>query len=1165
MSGPSFSSRRPPPKSAWGATPPSAFAEEAEEASSRPLQAPVGAASHVEDLAHAPAPGTQAGGIVQLHDGVAAGLSASSSPSAGSSAPAASAGDTDVPSVISSRRAGTHLLSRLGLPSSGRLLSTVRLLAYDPTVEGRVEAFLAECCDASHQGAEPGAADGRGGDSAPVAAAGEGAASRQDLVVSACVGSIVGKYTGWKINLPVALETMLEEQVGLEVKFQETLDATKRPAEADGKPKKHGNREDSVDLSVRDEQQRNFILQRLLQRLLQSERCAYELQPSRREYEVVDRLWGEDGRKTVGAGVHTQQLLRGEEDAEEGLGAGRVLRYRLCTADSSADEEEENGDLRDEAAAYLRAKKREKRHHHAEERVSQEGAEAQTTPLASEARDGEFETAHTSSPDSAPTSSLAGQTGASPSGYQRGNAKRRRNDAKRKIEVVERVPLGSRLIYRPRSDHHIRLTAESEVAKPWASEAAGQTSTAQRLQISPLSREDAETSNSPASPSADAPLAAESEYQSSHEKVIQRSWVTRDIWELRPGGTSGSWASKHGPRWRLIVTEEGEMEDCTTPAPTLLLQDAFQKGGGQTGAAHRLLWDQKGVAGDAPKLSAADTEADGAAGGGGGRAADDVDRYEETKKVYVHLETRGGELQRQLERRKRGQRNAFGALALLVLENAHVLAEWLDQVGGGDFGVGDMANRPLYFPSYMGDVVQAVQKHYNQRKLVSAGRSRIGGLRIHNNQVKRLLINKFVSMGQTVLELACGHGQDLWKYAERCIGKFVGVDLSVTEIREARRRVRERHQSQHLLQQMLHPPAFHVGNLVDRKALGFLRAEKFDVVSCQLAIHYMVQTEQQARDVLSRAAAHLKDGGLLLGSTVCCNALAEHLLELAFVAASEELDVEAEEVRTEDARGRSDDAHGVKAHDTCEFGNEVYSVTFETAVLEQLLKGAPGISDTWLASTREKLKATEGSADPSSWKQYLFAELPMGARTAVGEHLRRRLATDFGVEYHFFLSEAIDAKEFVLPWRSFCAIGASLGLKLVLSMTFPEFLAAAASDPKSERDLKRWLERLNASSRLDKPQFEAFALYKVFAFKKAATHERDGAAPQTAHPSPHPEENGAAAPDGLSPRGEGQETAPSPAGEAPHAASAVNAFLEGVPLKRNKSKKAAQSLAAEEL
>lgn len=213
-------------------------------------------------------------------------------------------------------------------------------------------------------------------------------------------------------------------------------------------------------------------------------------------------------------------------------------------------------------------------------------------------------------------------------------------------------------------------------------------------------------------------------------------------------------------------------------------------------------------------------------------------------------------------------------------------------------------------------------------------------------------------MGQTVLELACGHGQDLWKYADRRIGKFVGVDLAVHEIREARRRVREGQQARHLLQQMLHPPAFHVGNLVDKKALSFLRSEQFDVVSIQLAIHYMVQTAQQAKDVLSRAAAHLKPGGVLLGSTVCCDALANHLLELAYVPEDEEPGDEqaAEHIST----FRQSTPAGGTPKDECDFGNEVYTVTFDVDTVQKLLEDAPGIDGDWLAASRRKQQAAAG-------------------------------------------------------------------------------------------------------------------------------------------------------------------------------------------------------------
>ncbi|CBZ53678.1 putative mRNA capping enzyme, large subunit family [Neospora caninum Liverpool] len=1189
-------------RSAWGAAP-SPFADQpdARETESKPSFV----ASAFQPRSSQTSSGAEPflGRLKEELPAVSAGAGSTENPSLVESEdppPVENVASTNAPSseplslqVASSSRPGSVLLSRFGMPSSGRLLPGVRLLSYDPTVEGRVEAFLAECCDASRQTSDASkretaptlpacsagspasfasAASGSSAANPSAAGGGKSRDSRQDLVVSMSAGHLVGKYTGWKVNLPVALETMLEEHVALDVMFETWELSGSRGGFAGETEEERGE--------LRDAQQRN-VLQRLLQRLLQAKRQAYELRPSRRQYLIVDRLKSDAGDSTDdatdAARLRPHHVLRGEEDAEECLGVGRVLRYRLASDSDSEDAGEGVGEK-------THGDRKGKKPAESEEQSVERKGDSENTTAGARTPGGCGSLQDNAAVKEGPTArgtatdlGTEGEGAARRATSETTGLKRRRKETR--IEVVERIPLGTRLIYRPRSDNHIRLTAESEIATVWT--VAGGPSPRKVRSLESPPKEEPSAGGSVPRPQTDSTRdsAAGEESGASGEKtarqdeVVQRSWLTQDVWDLCPLGCPGS-PGTHRPRWRLIVTEEGEVADCMTPAATLLLQG----GGHPGGTRERRFFDafpqrrRGSPGGEKPSLEEPDV-ADG-------HVADDVDRYEETKKVYVHLEVCGGELQRQLERRKRGQKNVFGALALLVLENAHVLARWLDELNG-DFGVGGVGG-PFYFPNHMGDVVQAVQKHYNQRKLVSAGQSRIGGLRIHNNQVKRLLINKYVSMGQTVLELACGHGQDLWKYADRCIGKFVGVDLSVAEIREARRRVREGQQARALLQQMLHPPTFHVGNLVDRKALGFLRAEEFDIVSIQLAIHYMVQTEQQARDVLGRAAAHLKEGGMVLGSTVCCSALADHLVELAFVPEEETAD-EAP-FAAEQARRSGHDPP--KTKEKCEFGNEVYSVTFDIDTIDRLLQGAPGLGPNGLAIRKEKAKAASVS-DPSSWKQYLFADLSVEARAAVGEHLRRRLATEFGIDYHFFLSEAIDAKEFVLPWRSFCAVAASVGLKLVLSMTFPEFLSAATQDPKSERDLKRWLERLNATSRLDKPQFEAFALYKVFAFKKAtSTQDRDtetlssapaapvspqtaqlisrssplpqrdhlgasGSAEQTAekgkvhvHPSEQPDEISI-----LSSTGEHTTER----GEAPP--SDRSAFLEGVPLKRKRPKR----------
>lgn len=185
-------------------------------------------------------------------------------------------------------------------------------------------------------------------------------------------------------------------------------------------------------------------------------------------------------------------------------------------------------------------------------------------------------------------------------------------------------------------------------------------------------------------------------------------------------------------------------------------------------------------------------------------------------------------------------------------------------------------------------------------------------------------------------------------------------------------------------------------------------------------------------------------------------------------------------------------------------------------------------------------------------KHYLFADLPVSLRPAVAEHLRSRLATDFGIEYNFFLSESIDAKEFVLPWRSFCAVAAPLGLKLVLSMTFPEFLRMAAVDAATKADLARWIGRLNASNRLDKPQFEVFALYKVFVFKKVVHPGAEDSSTSVSTPGQPAERGGSS-------EGEARENATDSrdgsSGERTGTKRGLrSAFLEGVSLKRQRGR-----------
>jgi mRNA (guanine-N7-)-methyltransferase len=63
-----------------------------------------------------------------------------------------------------------------------------------------------------------------------------------------------------------------------------------------------------------------------------------------------------------------------------------------------------------------------------------------------------------------------------------------------------------------------------------------------------------------------------------------------------------------------------------------------------------------------------------------------------------------------------------------------------------------------------------------------------------NNFIKTLLINLYcrkLGSGLSVLDLCCGRGGDLGKWAKQNINHYVGVDLSGPLVEEAKNRYRE--------------------------------------------------------------------------------------------------------------------------------------------------------------------------------------------------------------------------------------------------------------------------------------------------------------------------------------------------------------------------------------
>ncbi|KAH3903388.1 probable mRNA cap guanine-N7 methyltransferase [Saccharomycodes ludwigii] len=162
------------------------------------------------------------------------------------------------------------------------------------------------------------------------------------------------------------------------------------------------------------------------------------------------------------------------------------------------------------------------------------------------------------------------------------------------------------------------------------------------------------------------------------------------------------------------------------------------------------------------------------------------------------------------------------------------------------------------------NVDQVVIDHYNQRTKISKTSKRqyspIIKLRNFNNAIKYMLIDKYTKSGDVVLELGCGKGGDLKKYANCHISQLIGIDISNESIVEASGRYERSRRS------LGYDVVFITGDCFGESlgvAVNPFPECKFpcDVVSAQFCLHYAFETEEKAKITISNITKSLKVGG----------------------------------------------------------------------------------------------------------------------------------------------------------------------------------------------------------------------------------------------------------------------------------------------------------------
>lgn len=149
-----------------------------------------------------------------------------------------------------------------------------------------------------------------------------------------------------------------------------------------------------------------------------------------------------------------------------------------------------------------------------------------------------------------------------------------------------------------------------------------------------------------------------------------------------------------------------------------------------------------------------------------------------------------------------------------------------------------------------------VSKHYNKHRPRNETSAEMIGIRNFHNFVKSMLIaeaSKGTEPHDRYLDMCCGNGGDISKLVHNNIKQYFGMDIANDAVERALQRIKDQ--------------SFVTGDAISFNAFSSTAGHmlenmrKFDIVSCQFAIHYAFSDERTARTFIQNVAYALRVGG----------------------------------------------------------------------------------------------------------------------------------------------------------------------------------------------------------------------------------------------------------------------------------------------------------------
>lgn len=149
-------------------------------------------------------------------------------------------------------------------------------------------------------------------------------------------------------------------------------------------------------------------------------------------------------------------------------------------------------------------------------------------------------------------------------------------------------------------------------------------------------------------------------------------------------------------------------------------------------------------------------------------------------------------------------------------------------------------------PNYIGvvrDTLQADQDKITREEIALHDIKKITQMRVFHNGIKRQLLQDYAKQCKRLLDLACGRGGDLSKWAH--IEYVEGYDLNAESVNEAIRRNQEQ-KNRAFFQK-------------DLSVAPLLLSKPFDVVTCNFALHYFLKTEAHFNTFMTTVSHNVKN------------------------------------------------------------------------------------------------------------------------------------------------------------------------------------------------------------------------------------------------------------------------------------------------------------------